>query len=251
MPLEEKKKLIMDNNMCFACLRVGHISKNRPQRVTCNVCKRNHPSPLHEDHRQGDEPEMPPQDENAATVSCSVGTGNSERTSMIVPLWLSCATDKGPEILVYALLDTQSSNTFVDQDICEKIQANTEPVKLKLTTMTDRCSIVPSQRVNGLQVRGYHSQEYIELPPTYTQEYIPLEKNSIPTRETANKWPHLLIIANEMADLLDCPVALLIGYDCARALKPREVISGNDYDPYAIKTDLGWSIVGSVKPWSS
>ncbi|KAJ8372650.1 hypothetical protein AAFF_G00280660 [Aldrovandia affinis] len=45
--------------------------------------------------------------------------------------------------------------------------------------------------------------------------------------------------------LLDCPVGLLIGYDCARALKPTEVISGEVSDPYAVKTELGWSIVGS------
>lgn len=54
-----------------------------------------------------------------------------------------------------------------------------------------------------------------------------------------------------MPELLDCPTALLIGYDCARALKPRRVIPGNDYNPYAVKTDLGWNIVGSIKPWTS
>ncbi|KAL3991912.1 RAB6A-GEF complex partner protein 1 [Sarotherodon galilaeus] len=237
MPLEEKKQFIRDNNMCFACLRFGHISKNCRQRATCNVCRRSQPSPLHEDPPQGDEPETPSEEEHAATVSCTVRVGNNDCTSMIVPT------------LVYALLDTQSSNTFIDQDICGKIQASTEPVKLKLTTMTDRCSIVPSQRVDGLRVRGYNSEKYIDLPPTYTQEYITSEKNSIPTRETAKKWPHLLSIANEMPDLLDCPIALLIGYDCARALKPREVIPGNDYGPYAIKTDLGWSILGANKPW--
>lgn len=107
------------------------------------------------------------------------------------------------------------------------------------------------QRVNGLKVRGYFSQEYIKLPPTYTREYIPLDQNSIPTRETAKKWIHLLSIAEEIPDLLSCPVGLLIGYDCAKALKLKQVISGEDYDPYAVKTALGWSIVGSVKPWTT
>ncbi len=51
-----------------------------------------------------------------------------------------------------------------------------------------------------------------------------------------------------MPDLLDCPVGLLIGYDCPRALKPTQVISGKDHDPYAVKTDLGWSVVGSITP---
>ena len=48
-----------------------------------------------------------------------------------------------------------------------------------------------------------------------------------------------------MPKLLDCPVGLLIGYDCARALLPKQVIAGDNGDPYAVKTELGWSIVGS------
>ena len=53
-------------------------------------------------------------------------------------------------------------------------------------------------------------------------------------------------MAKEIPPLMDCGVGLLIGYDCSRALIPRKVITGGDYEPYAIKTDLGWSIVGSV-----
>jgi len=47
-----------------------------------------------------------------------------------------------------------------------------------------------------------------------------------------------------MQDLFDCNVGLLIGYDCSQALTPREVLAGGNNEPYGIKTDLGWSIVG-------
>lgn len=47
---------------------------------------------------------------------------------------------------------------------------------------------------------------------------------------------------------MDCGVGLLIGYDCSRALAPHQVITGGDSEPYAIRTDLGWSIVGGVSP---
>ncbi|KAL1268410.1 hypothetical protein QQF64_033773 [Cirrhinus molitorella] len=244
MPLEEKKRFIINNKMCFGCLRVGHISKNCRKRATCNICRQSHPSPLHEERSQGRKPEASP--ERASLSLCSVDRDNCTRTSMIVPVWLSCTTKDSPETLVYALLDTQSSNTFIDQDICDKIQANTEPVKLKLSTMTDRASIENCQRAVGLRVRGYSLQEYVELPPTYTREYIPLERDSIPTCKKAQRWSHLLSVADKMPDLLDCPVGLLIGYDCPRALKPTQVISGKDHEPYAVKTDLGWSIVGSI-----
>ena len=44
----------------------------------------------------------------------------------------------------------------------------------------------------------------------------------------------------------DIEVGILISTNCPRAIKPREVIPGLDDDPYGIKTDLGWGIVGRV-----
>lgn len=44
--------------------------------------------------------------------------------------------------------------------------------------------------------------------------------------------------------LKDCEVGLLIGYNCSRAMAPRQVILGGHEEPYAVRTDLGRSIVG-------
>ena len=44
-------------------------------------------------------------------------------------------------------------------------------------------------------------------------------------------------------------VALLIGCNCPRAIKPREVILGKGDDPYAVRTLLGWGIIGPVTPY--
>ncbi|KAL1279543.1 hypothetical protein QQF64_026216 [Cirrhinus molitorella] len=59
-------------------------------------------------------------------------------------------------------------------------------------------------------------------------------------------WPHLKHIANELPPLQSC--GLLIGYDCLSALAPLEVIIGNENEPFAQKTELGWSIIGLCNP---
>ena len=41
-------------------------------------------------------------------------------------------------------------------------------------------------------------------------------------------------------------IGLLIGSNCPKAIKPQEVIPGNERDPYAIRTLLGWGIIGPV-----
>ncbi|XP_056597979.1 uncharacterized protein LOC130433119 [Triplophysa dalaica] len=247
-PVEEKKRLIFDNNLCFGCLRRGHNSRECRSKAICSICKKRHPTPLHEERSSAaadTSSHAIETEETTSSLSCSVDRGCGGSTSMIVPVWISSSTNPEKQILVYALLDTQSSNTFVDKEVCEEIGASLEPVKLKLTTMMGKDSIIQSERVNGLRVKGLLSQSLVNLPPAYTRDFIPLERSHIPTSQTAKRWNHLNSIVQEMPKLMDCKVGLLIGYDCSRALAPRQVITGGEDEPYAIKTDLGWSIVGS------
>ncbi|KAK5859400.1 hypothetical protein PBY51_020957 [Eleginops maclovinus] len=113
--------------------------------------------------------------------------------------------------------------------------------------MTSRTTLVSSQRVNNLQVRGFYSNKKIYLPPTYTRDFIPANRTHIPTAKTAKAWSHLEHLQDDVAPLQDCEVGLLIGYNCSQALLPREVVSGKENEPYAQRTDLGWSIVGHGK----
>lgn len=174
--------------------------------------------------------------------------GQSVSTSMIVPVWVSSAANPCQEKLVYALLDTQSDTAFIDQDVSCELQAEVSPVKLKLTTMMGKNTVVNSGRVFDLLVRGYSSATVIKLSHAYTKDYIPANRENIPTRETAKRWSHFSQIIDEVPPLLNCEVGLLIGYNCPRALAPRQTILGRDDEPYAVQTDLGWSIVGSSEP---
>lgn len=73
---------------------------------------------------------------------------------------------------------------------------------------------------------------------------MPADRSHIPTPEVANAWPYLKPIASEIMPLQNCEIGLLIGYNCARVLIPRDVIAPQDKGPYGQRTDLGWSIVG-------
>ena len=44
----------------------------------------------------------------------------------------------------------------------------------------------------------------------------------------------------------DAYVGLLIGANCTKGIKPREVILGTDDDPYAMRTMLGWGVIGVI-----
>ena len=246
---EEKTSYIR----CFGCLRSGHFSHACPDRHKCHTCHRSHPTVLHREFETSS-PTMQSQTSNQAETqqkanALSTCTGSSNTTN-VMPVWISTKENPQVEKLIYALLDMQSDSSFIEENLCSQLDAVTEACKLKLTTLLGKDVTVECQKASSLRVRGYTSTHVIYLPPTYTRDSIPLDREHIPTCETAKKWDHFKSITVEIPPLLDIDIGLLIGYNCSNALVPREVIAGESNEPYAVKTDLGWSIVGSISPSS-
>jgi len=153
--------------------------------------------------------------------------------------------------MVYALLDEQSDACFVKQTTLEKLDVDGPEVYLKLSTVLAEENIT-SQKITGLVVRGVNEDSEISLSRTYTRDIIPAKRSQIPRPETTRKWPHLKRIANHLMPYNDnLDVGLLLGINCARAIKPREIIPGSDDDPYAKRTALGWGVIGMVSPCAS
>ena len=44
----------------------------------------------------------------------------------------------------------------------------------------------------------------------------------------------------------DTEISILIGNNCLRAIRPREIIARDDDGPYAQRTVLGWGVIGKV-----
>ena len=251
--LEERRRYVKEKKLCYGCLKSGHNVKDCRIRHSCDSCKGRHPTLLHDDNYTKTKPmsvsNQNTTEETATTLSHSVETEEpSSNTSMIVPVWVSSVSNPGMERLVYALLDSQSDTVFIDQEVSSSLQTETHPVRLKLTTIMGKDALIHSQRVSGLRVRAYSSANAINLPPAYTKDCIPVNRTHIPTCETARHWNHLIKIADEIPPQLECEVGLLIGYNCSRALAPRQVILGGDSEPFAVRTDLGWSIIGGSSP---
>ena len=235
--LQNRITFVKENRLCFGCLKKGHASKDCRKRLTCTTCNKKHPTCLHADKGISEKKEDIGEDGSVnvpKSTSCTSQGVSSTSTSMIVPVWLSSSSRPEKEELVYAIL----------KETCDELDAETQPTRLRLSTITSQESLIDSQRVSNLQARGYNSDLKMPIPIAYTSTSIPADEDHIPTKTTAKNWDHLRPIEDKMHDLLDCNVGLLIGYDCSQALTPREVIVGECKEPYGIKTDLGWSIVG-------
>lgn len=142
----------------------------------------------------------PETNQGAAATSLSVAGEGSSNTSMVIPVWVSSKNDPTAEKLVYALLDTQSDTTLTDQEVSDGLNADKYPVKLKLTTMSGKDTVLTSESVSGLRVRGYSSAIQVNLPVAYTKDCIPVNRSDIPTCETAKRWSHLAEIVKETTE---------------------------------------------------
>ena len=249
---KEKEQFIVDHKLCFACLKPGHMSRDCRFRAFCKVCSKRHPTALHRNPEEKDTTKESPKETSeggSATAHANRTATHMAKSTMIVPVWLGHKDHPKKEVLVYALLDTQSDTTFVTESVLEELQVAGERTALQLSTMTVKNARIESMKVKGLQVRGLDSEVQISLPDTFTRDTIPVNRDHIPTPAMAEKWDHLQEIMDHLPPLHeDADICILIGYDCPKALAPREVISSVDEEPFAIKTDLGWSIVGIVNP---
>lgn len=274
--MQVKHDFIRQSGLCFACLTHGHRSKSCPKRQTCNKCGKPHPSCLHlerppsafpNDKNAGSQGRSSEQTQTQTTSDPVEGQGQGQAdsetinkatcrgvshdggvqiSSMVVPVWLSTKGNPNKEILVYALLDTQSDTTFVLQETAYQLGSDSEQAKLQMTTIISQNELISCRKYKDLVIRGYDSNTKVTLPVAYSRDFIPVNESHIPTPEIAKHWPHLKGIAHRIQPLMNCPVGLLIGYNCPKALAPRNCLTGDADEPFAIETDLGWSIVGYV-----
>ena len=250
----DQQEFVKKNGLCFGCLGKGHRTRDCTNRATCEKCGKPHPTSLHYEprtpSRQSPEPAQAqasdrPQEVTSHTVA---SPSSASLTSMIVPVWVSHPNQPGKEVLTYAMLDSQSDATFVSNDVIEELQAPVQRAELRITTMTSKQALVQTSKVSDLVVRGYGRSRStpVALPTSYTRKEIPVSRDHIPTSDQARKWKHLKKIADQIPPLQRCAVGILIGYNCPYAMAPVRHVIGKPGEPFAIETEIGWSIVGGV-----
>ena len=273
LPISERKKKFMELNLCFGCVGQGHQSKECRTRHTCGVCKGRHPTVLHFDsvnvsnvtHSDTlnlndnvevlDEVNSPSIDSDInltqATVLSNddpnvVMCGNIENdefiknVTMFVPVVLE---NEGVRVSTIAMLDSQSNTNFIVDSVASELRLECHNTHLDLTTMWGRDSR-PAQIVTSLDVKGVESSdEVIKLRRCFVTNAIPHNVSSVPTCHTVN-YPHLKHI--KLPDMTNLKVGLLIGYACAPANRPisGSLCVGNESEPWAWRTKLGWMISG-------
>ena len=233
---------LKEKKLCFGCGTASdHLSKDCTSRSKCKTCGKGHLTALHYDK---------PENESSSrcTEVCSIqdqmfGYDNS----MIVPVWVRPKGAPNREVLCYCILDDQSNTCFMSNKLRHELGVPGTNTTLMLSTMHKSKSHINSKKVEGLEILDFDRNMHISLPPVFTRDHIPANRSQIPKPEIARQWEHLKEIADKMPSYQPtAEVALLIGNNVPRAIRPREIIAGEENEPYGQKSILGWGIVGTV-----
>ena len=233
---------LKDRRLCFACGSTSeHYSRICNNRSKCKICGKWHLTALH----------IYNNDVVTSLKYTEVDAYNNQSNlvdnSMIVPVWVRSRMDSSKEILCYCILDDQSNACFISNKLRQQLGVSGSPTTLTLSTMHKSRSLITCKRVSDLEVLSFDRKTCIQLPPVFTRDHIPASRSQIPKPEVARSWKHLEAVSRQMVPFHDsADVAILIGNNLPSAIRPREVIAGNDDEPYAQKSILGWGIVGVV-----
>ena len=254
----EKKEILLKNGHCFKCLSADHDrAANCTTKTTCKKCNKPHHTALHDDNFRP-RPKKPETCSNTDTSTNKQRKVNGEQNlctavsnktiaseqscskTFLVQLSLPNLTSKC--LTCYAIVDDQSSSSFVDPSVIQFFEMNAPVQDYLLTTLHGSKSKIQGQLVSGLKIRGVGQPRNFTLPDLLTNDFIPDTKSEVASPLLVKKYPHINHLAKYFNKIdQSAEVLLLLGRDCS------EILQSKCYGrkaPYVYKTILGWALVG-------
>ena len=277
--LKDRMEKVRTLNLCFCCLKPGHVSSRCLEHIRCKVvgCQRHHATLLHgaswpsgsnstntsgtgRSHNRlvqagaaqsiGTPPPSSPVDQSRGpaaegeAVMCSghVVKGKVQKVALPIVAVKVKAPGSDCSVDTYALLDTGASRSFCTKEVLDALRIEGRTENVAISTLLG--SIDCAARTADLQVSGMCGREGLLLGDVHACDSLPALMGHVGTEVDTARWPHLhgLSLPQARAD----QIGLIIGQDNSEALAPLSSIFGQRGEPYAVRTRLGWSLHGPL-----
>ena len=252
---EERLQVMRKAQLCHNCFKYGHIAVGCLARSTCEVqgCKRRHHTLLHP-------PPSQQSVENRTRVSVEQGTqvssgtplssGQTNSTSTgggkvclrVVPVKVR-SRDADKVVETYALLDSGSDISLCDKTLARELGVRGQEKTFFLTTQEREDSPRVGHEIS-LTVESLDGTDKVEVKRLWTVDRLNASRRSIPSEQDTRQWPHLEDI--KLQSISEKEVRLIVGTNAPEAFWVLEERRGNRGEPYAIRTPLGWTLMGPV-----
>ena len=151
------------------------------------------------------------------------------------------------EVHTYAFLDQGSTHTFCDTKLINALNVSGESENISVNTLND---VTTHSGVKcSLSILPIKDDDEFILTDVISLDKIPVKPNILPAKGDIAKLPYLRDI--EFSSLKGGSVTLLIGANVPEMFIMKECRKGLLGQPIAVKTPLGWSLLGPSLSFSS
>ena len=249
-PVSERITFMRQNRLCDNCCKKGHISRYCYKDKMCTVegCRMKHHTLLHQERNRASRATSGGQpgtgtasitQKTVAMTSTMQSGGDSSKVFLnIVPVRVTAGNNS---VDTLAFLDQGSTTTLCKDCLLDKLEVRGEKASYAITTI-NQTTEWHSGRKAEMSVSSVLGGDAIDLRNVYCVESLPIYPNPPVTEEELQEWPHLKGINIPTTENEE--VMLLIGVDHSEAFWTLDERHGEKSQPYAIKTVLGWSLIG-------
>lgn len=245
MSYEDRVKFMRSSNMCNNCFKPGHIALGCLEVKSCEVdgCTRRHHTMLHPPSRNTQQTK---QEHSLPKVTASNQVQNHAQSSpdQRVCLRILPVEVQGPSksVTTYALLDSGSDVSLCAQDLASDLGIQGELKPFFLTTQEKKDSVKVGQHISNLNVKSLDGANILTIDKIWTVNRLNVSSNSIPSKTEVDLWSHLDDV--NLTDVQDKEVKMIIGGNVPEAFWVLDERRGNPGEPYAIRSPLGWTLLG-------
>ena len=227
--ITDRKKVVEEEKLCWNCLSKGHVVKDCKSTYTCKIegCNKKHHTMLHHSTKP------------IVNVNSYKSTKDFNKTYLQV---LPVIVSNGESFIeTNALLDTGSDSTLIRQDIADILNLPGMKHSLELSNVMSISKKINSKLVSFNLSSSSHPN-HVNVSNAWVVQDLQLPTSQITSKEMKQKWPHLHDI--EFPPPNNNDVTILIGADMPHLLLHLDYKVGKQNDPVAIKTKLGWVLMG-------
>ncbi|XP_071476616.1 uncharacterized protein [Diadema antillarum] len=265
--VDDRRDVVRKARLCFNCLRPFHLAVGCLSKARCEVtdCGKKHHALLHttynpsrnsprQENREDSTRQENQQGVKQDNPSSSSGSQGDERSGRsftahssrgkiclrVVPVKVG---GNGRQTTTWALLDEGSDVSLCTKGLVDKLGLTGTERSFKLSTVDQTGASKRGLEVS-MSVQGVMGQETLTLDNVWTVDSLPVADECFPNSADVKEWSHLNDIALPSMDQGE--VELLVGADTPEAFWNLEQRVGNPKEPYAVRTPLGWTLMGPV-----
>ena len=250
-PLQERWHFVKGKRLCFNCLGSDHVSRDCKCELKCKVCSRLHHTVLHREFARPNrrsnpsssiEPNPPLSAESTTTdssVTVSVHTGSYKVRLMVLPVRVY-DEDHTTFVDTYGFLDSGSEMSFCTTSLMKKLHLKGKEVTKNIVGLSGSC--LHHGRMVSLSMKGLAESNVIRIRNVFAIDALPKLAESIPSNNDVKRYEHLRGL--NFPEVHSKEVEVLIGAAVLEAHEMTESKYGKDAQPKAVRTGLGWTLVG-------